>query len=142
MSIWENYHKRLKEINKERDILIKITNEFIQVIGTALMILESLKDDIIRVVVDSNFSEEEKISKIRNKILESKAQEINVDDQLHQYVNKDMSPKLLESVNELIEIMSKSYNEGSEFRNKIADVIRDRDLTINTKLEEISNILM
>lgn len=138
----QDYNKKIKEINEERDILIKIANEFITITGKALAILETLKEDLIKIILDSNYSPEDKISKIRNKILESKSQESNIDDELHKHINKDMSPKLLERVNELIRAMTNTYHENSKFRDQIADAIRNKEMSPQDKIEEISNILM
>ena len=136
------YNKALEESKSTMESINKFQKDLIISLNQSLSDLETFKQELVNIVI-SEKSDEDKLKELRISILKFNAIEIKL---TFPSSNGEIRNKLNEEVLLVLESIEEygahALTCALQFKEKIANVIRDQDITVENKIEAIANILM
>jgi len=129
----KNYNKACEESKSTMESINKFQNDLMTALDQHITNLDTFKQELINIVLSGD--NEDKLKELRICILKFKPIQV-----------KDAFPKsnseIRDKLNEAALVVLENIKEYGQFKEDIANIIRDTDKTVENKIETILNILM
>lgn len=112
----------------------KFQNELMTALNQSLTDLDVFKEKLVNIVI-SNSEDEDKIKELRTCILKFKPIQVKI-------TLPDSNVEVRDKLNEATLLVLETIEEYGQFKNKVINIIRDNEMTVENKIEQISNVLM
>jgi hypothetical protein len=103
-------------------------------LNQSLSDLDVFKEELVKIVI-SEKSDEDKIKELRTCILKFKPIQVKL-------TLPSSDVEIRDKLNEATLLVLETIKEYSQFKQKVTDIIRDNEMTVENKIEQISNVLM
>lgn len=131
----KKYNEAREESKSVMESAFKFLNDLMTALNESLTDLETFKQELVKIILNEDINDESKIKELRVSLLKFKPIEVRI---TYPSSNGQIRAKLTEATQEAFE----SIQEYGSFREKIADIIRNSEMTAENKIEQISNVLM
>ena len=129
----KNYNKACEESKSTMESINKFQNDLMTALDQHITNLDTFKQELINIVLSGD--NEDKLKELRICILKFKPIQVKV---AFPKSNSEIRDKL----NEAALVVLENIKEYGQFKEDIANIIRDTDKTVENKIETILNILM
>ena len=128
------YNKAVEKSKSTMELVRKFQDDLMKALNQSLSDLDTFKQDLISIILNEK-SDEDKLQEVRICILKFNPIELKLT-----FPSSDSQVR--DKLNEMALLVVESIQEYGQFKEKVADIIRDTDMTTENKIEKISNILM
>ena len=138
-----NYNKSRKESKSTMESINKFQNDLMTALDQHITNLDTFKQELINIIISTSGDNEDKLKELRICILKFKPIQVKVAfPKSNSEIRKRTHSRARYKLNEATLVVLETIKEYGQFKDDIANIIRDIDKTVENKIEAISNILM